>query len=74
MSRGTARREPICPRLAAAAWRTLTPGSESASTRLPTAAGSFMEPSITAAKSLISSSGSERSARSGAVAAVPSRT
>ena len=33
MSRGTARGEPICPRLVAAAWRTLTSGSESASTR-----------------------------------------
>ena len=31
--RGTARGEPICPRLVAAAWRTLTSGSESASTR-----------------------------------------
>ena len=72
--RGTAAREPIWPRLVAAACRTLVSSSESAPTRPETAAASLIEPSITQANSRTSSSGSRTSASSGAVAAAPSRT
>ena len=72
--RGTASREPICPRLVAAAWRTFTSGSDSAATSAVTALGSLIVPSMTAAKRRTSSSASRSSASSAGAADGPSRT
>ena len=74
MRAGTACAAPICPRLAAAAWRTFTSGSERVPISASSAERSRRVPSMTAAKLRTSSSASRRRASSAGAAEGPSLT